>query len=42
MILDAVYDEALAALQRAGGYLASDSEKRSIAETLWVDRKSVV
>jgi len=37
VILDAVYDEALAALQRAGGYLASEEEKRAIAETLWVD-----
>jgi sulfoacetaldehyde dehydrogenase len=37
VILDAVYDDALAALQRAGGYLADDQEKRAIAETLWVN-----
>jgi sulfoacetaldehyde dehydrogenase len=37
VILDAVYDDALAALQRAGGYLADDQEKRAIADTLWVD-----
>ena len=37
VILDAVYDDALAALQRAGGYLADDSEKQAIAETLWVN-----
>jgi sulfoacetaldehyde dehydrogenase len=37
VILDAVYDDALAALQRAGGYLADDSEKQAIADTLWVN-----
>ncbi|NIM29191.1 MAG: aldehyde dehydrogenase family protein [Gammaproteobacteria bacterium] len=37
VILDAVYDAALEALARAGGYLADDDEKRAIAATLWVD-----
>ncbi len=37
VILDAVYDDALAALERAGGYLADDQEKRAIADTLWVN-----
>ncbi len=37
VILDSVYDDALAALQRAGGYLADDEEKQAIAETLWVN-----
>ena len=33
VILDSVYDEALAALRRAGGYLADDHEKQAIAAT---------
>jgi len=37
VILDSIYDEALAALQRAGGYLADDAEKQAIADTLWVN-----
>jgi sulfoacetaldehyde dehydrogenase len=37
VILDSVYDDALAALVRAGGYLAGDEEKRAIADTLWVN-----
>ncbi len=37
VILDAVYDETIAALQRAGGFLADAEQKRKIAETLWVD-----
>jgi sulfoacetaldehyde dehydrogenase len=37
VILDAVYDDALAALVRAGGYVADDEEKRAIADTLWVN-----
>ena len=36
VILDEVYDEALAALGRAGGYLAGAAEKAAIARTLWV------
>ena len=39
IILDDVYDEALAALQRAGGYLAAAAEKEAIQRTLWVDGK---
>ena len=37
IILDDVYDEALAALQRAGGYLANAAEKEAIQRTLWVE-----
>ena len=37
VILDEVYDDAVAALVRAGGYLASGAEKDAIAQTLWVD-----
>ncbi len=37
VILDAVYADALAALTRAGGYLASGQEKAAIAKTLWVN-----
>ena len=37
VIFDSVYDDALAALGRAGGYLADDQEKRAIAGTLWVN-----
>ena len=36
IILDAVYGDAISALERAGGYLANDAEKRAIADTLWV------
>ena len=39
VILDDVYDEALAALERAGGYLASPAEKEAIRGTLWVNGK---
>ena len=37
VILDEVYDEALAALRRAGGYLADPAEKRAIEGALWVE-----
>ena len=37
IILDDVYDDAVAALERAGGYLASAAEKEAIQRTLWVD-----
>ena len=37
IILDDVYDDALAALRRAGGYLADAEEKVAIQSTLWVD-----
>ena len=36
VILDDVYDDAVAALRRAGAYLASAGEKAAIEETLWV------
>ena len=39
IILDDVYDDALAALERAGGYLANPAEKEAIQRTLWVDGK---
>ncbi|MDE0392244.1 MAG: aldehyde dehydrogenase family protein [Rhodospirillales bacterium] len=37
IIRDDVYDDAVAALQAAGGYLASAAEKEAIQSTLWVD-----
>ena len=37
IVLDDVYDDAVAALERAGGYLASTAEKEAIRRTLWVD-----
>ena len=37
VILDEVYDDAIAALGRAGGYLADAAEKEAIARTLWVN-----
>ncbi len=37
IILDAVYDEAIAALQRAGGYRCSTEQKEMVKENLWVD-----
>jgi sulfoacetaldehyde dehydrogenase len=37
VIVDAVYDQALAALERAGGYLASAAEKERIERALWPD-----
>jgi sulfoacetaldehyde dehydrogenase len=39
VIVDAVYDKAVAALERAGGYLASAMEKERIQRTLWQDGK---
>ena len=39
IILDDVYDDAVAALRRAGGYLANATEKEAIQGTLWVDGK---
>ena len=36
IILDGVYDDAISALEKVGGYLANDEEKRAIADTLWV------
>ena len=39
IILDEVYDEAIAALERAGGFMADARQKQSIEDTLWVDGK---
>jgi sulfoacetaldehyde dehydrogenase len=39
VILDAVYGQAIAALERAGGYMASPMEKERIQRTLWQDGK---
>ena len=36
VILDRVYDRAIAALEEAGGYLCSAAEKESVRDTLWV------
>lgn len=38
-ILDDVYDQAMAALRAAGGYLATPAEKALIQRHLWVDGK---
>jgi sulfoacetaldehyde dehydrogenase len=37
VILDAVYDAAVAALEKEGGYLATTAEKKRIVERLWQD-----
>jgi sulfoacetaldehyde dehydrogenase len=39
IIVDAVYDKAIAALERAGGYMASGAEKAKIQAALWPDGK---
>jgi sulfoacetaldehyde dehydrogenase len=39
VIEDKVYDDAIAALQRTGGYMASPEERRRIIERLWQDGK---
>ncbi len=39
IILDDVYDDAIAALERAGGWRASETERESIRSTLWVNGK---
>ncbi|HEU4381198.1 MAG TPA: aldehyde dehydrogenase family protein [Hyphomicrobiaceae bacterium] len=39
VILDAVYDKAIAALQRQGGYMASGAERTRIVDRLWQDGK---
>jgi sulfoacetaldehyde dehydrogenase len=39
VILDSVYDAAIAALQRAGGWMADAAHKRAIADTLWLNGK---
>lgn len=35
VILDSVYEPAIAALREVGGYLCSEHEKRAVEETLW-------
>jgi len=37
VILDAVYDEAIEALKKAGGYMCNAQEKEKIRDTLWID-----
>ena len=39
VIVDAVYDNAIAALERTGGYMASNAEKVKIQAALWPDGK---
>lgn len=39
IIIDAVYDKAIAALERAGGYMATGAEKTKIQAALWPDGK---
>jgi len=39
ILVDAIYDKAIAALERAGGYMASAAEKEKIQAALWPDGK---
>ena len=39
VILDDVYEDAIAALERAGGWCCSADEKTRVAETLWINGK---
>jgi sulfoacetaldehyde dehydrogenase len=39
ILVDAIYDKAMAALERAGGYRASPAEKNKIQQALWPDGK---
>ena len=39
IIVDEVYDKAIAALERAGGYMATAEERTRILERLWVEGK---
>ncbi|MGI9488115.1 MAG: acylating sulfoacetaldehyde dehydrogenase [Geminicoccaceae bacterium] len=39
IIVDEVFDDAIAALTRAGGYMTSPDEGRRLVERLWVDGK---
>jgi sulfoacetaldehyde dehydrogenase len=39
ILVDAIYDKAIAALERAGGYMASNAEKAKIQTALWPDGK---
>jgi len=38
-IVEAIYDDAIAALQRAGGYMCNAEEREKIINTLWVNGK---
>ena len=39
ILIDAVYDKAIAALERVGGYMANGAEKTKIQAALWPDGK---
>ena len=39
VIVDAVYDKAIAALEKHGGYMATPAERERIVSRLWVDGK---
>ena len=39
VILDAVYDKAIAALERAGAYLCNEDQKRQVVDKLWIKGK---
>lgn len=39
IIVDAVYDRAIAALEKQGGYMATPDERQRIVDRLWVDGK---
>jgi sulfoacetaldehyde dehydrogenase len=39
IILDSIYDKAIAALQEVGGYLCSAAEKSTVQQALWQDGK---
>jgi sulfoacetaldehyde dehydrogenase len=39
ILVDAIYDKAMAALERAGGYRATQTEKEHIQRALWPDGK---
>lgn len=38
-LVDAIYDDGIEALKRAGGYLCSAEERQQVIDTLWVDGK---
>ena len=38
-IVDSIYDDAIAALQRAGGFMCNAEERQKIIDTLWIDGK---
>lgn len=39
VILDNVYEDAIAALERAGGWRCTDEERENVRNTLWIDGK---